>query len=187
MLSRIWFAMMAAAALWGAITGRMGEVSAGALDGASASVELCFSVAGPLILWAGVGEVLRRAGALRGLSRLLRPALRRLLGRAADRPEIAEAVSANVGANLLGLGNAATPPGMAAAEMLGRLPDPRPLERFLVLNTASLQLIPASMAAVRSACGAAEPFDIVPAVWLASAGALAAALLALRLFQGRRA
>ena len=101
-----------------------------------------------------------------------------------------EALSANVSANLLGLGNAATPMGIRAAQGMARLGGGEATDelcRFVVLNTASVQLLPTTVAAIRAAAGASEPFDILPAVWLSSgisvAAGLAAAWLFARLFR----
>ena len=125
-----------------------------------------------------------------GLARLFRPLLRRLLPKASRDPETLAAVSANVSANLLGLGNAATPLGIRAARRMARgcggiASDE--LCRLVVLNTASIQLIPATIASVRAAAGCETPFDILPAVWLASVLSVAAGLTAERLLShGRR-
>ena len=90
-------------------------------------------------------------------------------------------------ANLLGLGNAATPAGIRAAQRLHALSGGEAasdeLCRLAVLNTASIQLLPTTAAALRSACGAESPFDILPAVWISSAAGVAAGLLAERLFR----
>ena len=101
-------------------------------------------------------------------------------------PETLAAVSANVSANLLGLGNAATPLGIRAARRMARGTDGTAddeLCRLVVLNTASLQLLPTTVAGVRAACGCRTPFDILPAVWLSSAISVTAGLLAARLLQ----
>lgn len=183
-MSVIWTVMVGAAILCGLLTGTGGAVAAAALEGASAGVELALSTAGVLCLWMGVMEVMRRSGLAGGISRLLRPALRRLYPDfAADAP-VMDAVSANLSANLLGLGNAATPLGLEAARLMAaRSPGVASdsLCMLVVCNTASIQLIPTTVAAVRAAAGCAAPFDILPAVWLTSAAALAAGLGAARL------
>lgn len=105
---------------------------------------------------------------------------------ASREPETLAAVSANVSANLLGLGNAATPLGIRAARRMARGTDGTAddeLCRLVVLNTASLQLLPTTVAGVRAACGCRTPFDILPAVWLSSAISVTAGLLAARLLQ----
>ena len=102
---------------------------------------------------------------------MLRPLLHRLFPSTGQDAGLAGALSSNICANLLGLGNAATPPGIEAARRLAaRSPGAASDElcRLIVLNTASIQLIPANVAAVRSSLGCAAPFDILPAVWIAS-------------------
>ena len=167
----------------GSITGQLSAVSAAAMAGAQAAVELCLSMAGAICLWSGVMTLMDRCGLSQKLARLLRPVLRRLLPNASRDSETLAAVSANVSANLLGLGNAATPLGIRAATRMARgcggaASDE--LCRLVVLNTASIQLLPTTVAAVRSAHGCAAPFDILPAVWLSSALSVAAGLLAAR-------
>ena len=180
MLSYIWVIMVGAAFAVGAINGRLAEVGAAAMEGAAAAVELCLAIAGPICLWSGVMELLRVGGATERLSRLIKPLLSRLFPAVSGDRAVMEKISANVSANILGLGNAATPLGMAAAEALGKRcvggRASKELCNLVVLNTASLQLIPATIASVRSGLGAASPFDILPAVWIASAAALAAGL-----------
>ena len=104
-MSLIWTAMVGAAILCGLATGNGPAVARGALDGAAAGVELCLSMMGVLCLWMGVMEVMERSGIARGLTRLLRPAVRRLYPDFARDEGVMDAVSANLSANLLGLGN----------------------------------------------------------------------------------
>ena len=141
-------------------------------QGAQAGINLALSMAGSICLWTGVGRLMEKAGFTRFLSRLLRPLLSRLFPSTSDDLQLSGYISANVCANILGLGNAATPMGIQAARRLaehtqgGVASDE--LCRLVVLNTASIQLIPATVAAVRSGLGSAAPFDILPAVWVTS-------------------
>ncbi len=181
----IWAVMVGASILCGAATGQGEAVASAALEGAQAGVELCLAMAGVLCLWMGVMEVMRRAGLVRALSRLLRPLLRRLYPDFAQEEAVMEAVSANLSANVLGLGNAATPLGLEAARrMARRTPGVASdgLCMLVVCNTASVQLIPATVAGLRAAAGCRTPFDILPAVWLASAVSVTAGILAAKLF-----
>ena len=167
-----WTLMVTVSLVYGAVSGRLSAVTAAALEGAAAAVELVLVMAGTLCLWSGVLELMRRSGMAAGLSRLLRPVLRRLLPQAGRDEETLDALSANVSANLLGLGNAATPLGIQAARRMARGCSGTASDELcllVVLNTASIQLLPATIASVRSASGAQSPFDILPAVWLASA------------------
>lgn len=184
-MSVIWTVMVAAAIICGLATGQGEQVALAALEGAASGVELCLSMAGVLCLWMGVMEVMRRSGLAEGLSRLLRPVLGRLYPDFAHDKRVMDTVSANVSANLLGLGNAATPLGLEAARLMAqRTPGiaSDSLCMLVVCNTASIQLIPTTVASIRAAAGCATPFDILPAVWLASAVALAVGLSAAKLF-----
>ena len=182
----VWVVMVAASVVCGITGGNMAEVSAAALEGAKAAVELCISLAGVLCLWSGFMELLKQCGLEKELAALFRPLLRRLLPGASRDPETMAAVSGNLSANLLGLGNAATPLGIRAARHMalgaqGRASNE--LCRLVVLNTASVQLLPTTVAAVRSGCGAAAPFDILPAVWISSVLSVSVGLLAARLLE----
>lgn len=187
----VWSGMVVLSLLFGIATGRLDQVAKAALEGANSAIELSLSMAGVLCLWSGVMEVLNVCGLSAGLARIFRPVLRRLMPESAKDEETLAAVSANVSANLLGLGNAATPLGIRAARRMARDCGgvaSNELCRLVVLNTASIQLLPATVASVRSAAGCATPFDILPAVWLASVLSVAAGLTASWLFSriGRR-
>ena len=180
----IWTGMVAASVLYGICSGTIGAVGDAALEGAAAAVELCLRMAGVLCLWSGVMSIMKASGLMDGLSRLFRPLLGRLLPRACQDPETLAALSGNVSANLLGLGNAATPLGIRAARRMAEGcggAASNELCTLVVLNTASIQLLPATVAGVRAALGAESAFDILPAVWMASALSVAAGLLAAKL------
>lgn len=186
----VWTGMVTLSLVFGLLSGNLDAVAGAALEGARSAVELSLAMAGVLCLWSGVMEIMNACGLSAGLAGLFRPLLRRLLPEASRDPETLAAVSANVSANLLGLGNAATPLGIRAARRMaggcgGVASDE--LCRLVVLNTASIQLIPATIASVRAAAGCETPFDILPAVWMASALSVTAGLLAAwALSRGRR-
>nr|WP_325181768.1 spore maturation protein A [uncultured Oscillibacter sp.] len=185
----VWTGMVTLSLIFGLLSGNLDAVSAAALEGARSAIELSFSMAGVLCLWSGVMEIMNACGLSAGLARLFRPLLRRLLPEASRDPETLAEVSANVSANLLGLGNAATPLGIRAARRMARGCEGTASDELcllVVLNTASIQLIPATIASVRVAAGCGTPFDILPAVWLASVLSVAAGLTAAWLLsQGR--
>jgi spore maturation protein A len=116
------------------------------------------------------------------LSKLLQPVLFRLFPASQHDPLARDYISANICANFLGLGNAATPMGIQAAKRFSAQRNDgiasSEMCRFIVLNTASIQLIPATVAAVRSSLGSASPFDILPAVWITSLCSAASGLAA---------
>ena len=154
------------------LQGNGSALAAAVPEGAQAGISLAISLAGSLCLWSGAGKLMERIGVTRRLSRFFRPILHFLFPASETDATLAGALSANICANLLGLGNAATPMGIQAAK--GLVSRDRPdiandqLCRLIVLNTASIQLIPANVAAVRVSLGCGSPFDILPAVWITS-------------------
>lgn len=170
-MSWVWAALVGISVICAAVTGNIRGLSGAVMQGAQRGVTLSISLAGSLCLWAGIGKVMERLGLTAGLARLLRPGMVRLFPAAAEDSSLAASLSANICANFLGLGNAATPPGMEAARRLAAR-SPRiasdELCRLVVLNTASIQLIPANVVALRSSLGCSTPFDILPAVWITS-------------------
>ena len=166
--------------------GNGSALAAAVPTGAQAGITLAISIAGSLCLWSGIGKLMERIGLTGKLSKLLQPLLHRVFPESKTDSVLAGHLSANICANLLGLGNAATPMGIQAAK---RMISPHrssiatdSLCRLIVLNTASIQLIPANVAALRASLGCQTPFDLLPAVWVTSAcsaglGVLAAYLL----------
>ena len=191
LMSRVLALMAAVSLLCGAMTGRLPQVSRATADGAMEAVQLLLRMGGTLCLWNGLMEVMQVSGLTEKLARLLHPVIARLFGDYARDPRAREAIARNMAANLLGLGSAATPSGLQAAKRLKELSDRRgapPHGAFLliVLNTASLQLLPTTVAAGRAGLGAARPYDILPAVWLSSAVSVLTAITAARLMRGGR-
>ena len=148
--------------------------------GAEQAVEFCIGIAGGICLWSGVMELTEQCGLARALGRLLKKPLSRLFPASCRDEQILSALSQNISANLLGLGNAATPAGIRAAQGMAALGSRAQEElcMLVVLNTASIQLIPSTIAAVRSSYGAASAFDITAAVWISSLISLAVGLAA---------
>ncbi|MDD6032091.1 MAG: nucleoside recognition domain-containing protein [Oscillospiraceae bacterium] len=165
---------------FGILTENMEAVSRAALESAGQAVALSLTLAGTLCLWSGIMKIADRADLTEKLVRLIAPLLRLLFGRRLT-PEASRAMAMNLSANLLGLGNAATPLGLAAMRELKKAaPEPNTatdeMILFTVMNTSSLQLIPTTVAGLRQAAGSAAPMEILPAVWLVSAASLAAAI-----------
>ena len=178
----LWTGMVAVSLIFGALTGNLNALSAAALEGAQSAVELCLAMCGVMCLWTGAMEVMNQCHLTDRLASLFRPLLKRLLPNASRDSETLAAISANLSADLLGLGNAATPLGIRAVQRMQALQGGGAASAemclLVVMNTASLQLIPSTVAAVRAGLGAAQPFDILPAVWLASVCSVAAGIFA---------
>ena len=168
-MSWIWTGIVLLSILCSLASGSGGALAAATVQGAQAGVTLAVSMAGSLCLWTGVGRLMDQVGITGMLAKLLRPLLHRLFPSTKRDAVLAGDLSANICANYLGRGNAATPMGISAARRMKRGDAATDeLCRLIVLNTASIQLIPANVAAVRSALGCAAPFDILPAVWITS-------------------
>lgn len=186
MMTAIFCAMIAGGILMGALTGRMPQVSAAALTEAGRAVNLTLSLVGTFCLWGGMTRIAEQSGITRALAKAAAPLLRRLFkGLRADGAAMG-AVAMNLVANLLGLGNAATPLGIIAMremqceERAGSTATDN-MALFVAMNTASLQLLPTTTAMLRSAAGAEAPLDILSAVWVASAVSVAVAIAAAKL------
>ena len=171
-MSWIYTVILAVSIISAVILGTGGEVAAAVPAGAQAGVTLAVSIAGSICLWTGAGKLMEHIGLTQRLSWLLRPILYRLFPSTKENAALRSSLSANICANLLGLGNAATPMGILSAQRMVNRDNPTiatdEMCRLIVLNTASIQLIPANVAAVRVSLGCAAPFDILPAVWLTS-------------------
>ena len=154
------------------LTGQGAALAASIPAGAQAGITLSLTLAGSLCLWTGVGKLLDKSGVTAFLSRYLAPLLHRIFPGTKQDKELAAALSGNICANFLGLGNAATPMGIRAVQLMAqKAPAGTATDemcRLIVLNTASIQLIPATVAAVRASLGCTTPFDILPAVWITS-------------------
>lgn len=188
--------MLVLSIICAAATGRMEQLSQAAAEGTDKAVRLLISMTGSMCLWCGLMKIADRSGATGLLSKLFSPVIERLMPDVRRDSAAMRAVSANITANFLGLGNAATPLGIAAMKELHKtntLKDAPSSSMivFVVINTASIQLIPSTIAALRQAAGSASPYSILPYVWLSSALALigglcAAKLLSVRTRSGRR-
>ncbi len=186
MLGYIWAGMMAVSFLCAWMTGRMETLSQSVLDGADKAVQLVIAMAGVMCLWTGVMKIADKAGLTTVVSKMMAPVLSRLMPDYDRDSPAMRAVSANLTANLLGLGNAATPLGLAAmremqkTNRLKAAPN-NSMVMFVVLNTASLQIIPTTIAALRQAAGSVQPYAVLPYIWMTSVLTLAAGILLAKL------
>jgi len=191
----LWFLLLAAGLLVAAIDGTIDGFTRGALEGATFAVTLAVGLVGTLALWLGLLRVAEEAGLTAFVARAVRPVMRRLFPDVPPDHPAMTAMVLNVAANALGLGNAATPLGLKAMEELQTL-NPRrdtatdAMVLFLVINTSSVQLIPATVVAMRAAGGSSDPTAIVGPTLLATAistvvGVVCAKLLARTRLAGR--
>lgn len=191
-MSYVFGIMFAASLVFSLISGDVGALSEGIMESASGAVELLLSITGMLCMWSGFMRIAKDCGLIDNLSRLFAPALRRLYPDVDENSDAFRYISMNISANLLGLGNAATPLGLNAMKELKKIKNSDTASdsmlTFVVMNTASIQLLPTTVAALRRSFGSAHPFDILPCVWVTSALALTVGLGSARLISrlGRR-
>ena len=184
----LWTLLVTAAVVAAGVNGRMAELGRAALESAAGAVTLALGLAGVMALWLGLMKVAEEAGLVRALARVARPVMTRLFPDVPPDHPAMGAMIMNVSANVLGLGNAATPFGVRAMRELETL-NPHPgaatdaQALFCALNTASVQLSPATVIALRSAAGSRAPGEIIGATFLASACGTTAAVVAATLLR----
>ncbi len=182
MLGRVFGCMCLISFVFAIYTGNSEGLLIAVLDGASGAVTLTISLCGMMALWCGIMKVFEGAGLIERLSRLLSPLLRRCFSAAYRSGEGIGEISANISANLLGIGNAATPLALAAMKKLQAInPDKSTASADMitlaVMNTASLNIIPSTIIALRRAAGSAEPHAVIAPIWIVSAACATLALL----------
>lgn len=161
--------------IFAAFGGQMGQMTSAVLAKSGEAVELVISLCGVICLWSGIMRVAQRAGILEKLAHILSPIVSFLFKGVKKGGKAAGLITMNIAANILGLGNASTPLGIAAmkaiaeedASFKGDIATDDMI-MLAVLNTASLQIVPTTAAALRAANGAEKPFDILPCVWIVS-------------------
>ncbi len=188
MLNYIWLALVLLAVTIGGWNGHLKEVTEGAFDGAKTAVTIALGLIGIMALWLGVMRLAERAGLVQKLALLLRPVMSRLFpGVPNDHPAMGSMLM-NMAANMLGLGNAATPLGLRAMRDLERL-NPHPgtatnaMCTFLAINTSSVQLIPTTAIAILLAAGSTNPTRIVGTSLLATLCAATVAITMVKLLE----
>ncbi len=191
MLNLVWALMILIAFIFSMFTGKTEALSDSVISGATSAVELIFSIIGIICFWSGMMEIADKSGITKGIAKVFSPVLSKLFKNVDKDSDAMKSISLNISANLMGLGNAATPLGLNAMKELKQINHNKPVATddmilFVVLNTASLQLIPTTLCAYRSKFGSTAPFEIIPCVWLTSAVALTVAISVAKLFMSKK-
>lgn len=190
-MAYVFGAMIALSFVFSLIAGNTAALSEGIMASAEGAVTLLFSISGMLCVWSGFMRIAKDCGLIDKLSRLCAPILKRLYPDVEVESDAFRYISMNISANLLGLGNAATPLGLnAMKELKKRNPTnvaSDSMLTFVLMNTASIQLLPTTVAVLRKSYGSQHPFDILVCVWLTSALALTAGLISAKLLSRRSA
>lgn len=182
MLNYLWSFLVIISVICSVFLGNTHNLSTAFVDSTAEAIGLLTTLAGVICLWSGLMKIAEASGLNALISKLFAPLLKRLFPRLDPRSAAFESICMNVSANLLGLGNTATPLGLKAMRELHYLNGERETASdemviFVVINTASLQLIPTMLASLRGNYGSAAPFEILVPVWISSAAALTVALI----------
>ncbi len=183
MINYIWAGMVVFSVIAALFAGRADALSSAIISSASDAVSLCIRLGGTMCLWGGLMEIAEKSGLTGVVCRVLSPILKLIFPKMDMKSKTAKAISMNVTANLLGLGNAATPLGLEAmrclqAENSSKERASGDMIKFVVMNSAAFHLIPTTVASMRQDYGCKTPFDIMPASWVSSAAALTVGLTA---------
>lgn len=190
MLNYLWGLMIIIGIGYGALQGKMTEVTNAILDSSQEAVSLCITMVGIMSVWVGLMEIAKTSGLIQSATNKIRPFIKFMFPDIPDNHPAGEYITTNIIANILGLGWAATPAGLKAMDALAKLEEERgnphylrhkknrPASRemctFLVINISSLQLVPVSIIAYRAQYGSVNPTDIVlPAILATSVSTLA--------------
>lgn len=188
MLNYIWCAIIILSVICAILTGNIDQLSNSVLSSAADAIELIITMCGTVCLWSGLISIADKSGASRSIARILSPVLSKLFPDLDKDGKAFKSICANVTANLLGLGNAATPLGIKAMKELAesnkssRLSHTanRSMIMFMILNTSSIQLMPTMIISILSANGNENPTSIIPCVWIASLSGVIVAVLAVK-------
>ena len=191
MLNYIWGGMIIISLVTSLFTGRVEQTAAAAAEGACAAIESCISLLGIMCLWTGIAKIGERAGIVRFFSYILRPITRLIFPRLSPDSPALHAIVLNVVANLLGMGNAATPLGIKAVNELNKLNKNKRVASdemcmFVVINTASIQLLPATLISMRQSFGSANPGEVTVPVGIVSICALVVGVSMAKILERRR-
>lgn len=190
MLNIIWPLFIAISFIYALISGNIEKVSNGIFESCSSAVELTITFFGTICLWNGIIAICKQTSLMSKLTKILQPAIRFLFPELKNNNQAKEEISMNIIANLLGLGNAATPLGLKAMETLQKENSKKDtlsnsMVMFIVLNTASLQIIPTNVIAIRSSLGSAAPSNIIIQVWVATIIAAVVGIIATKVLMKR--
>lgn len=190
MMNYIWGVSILISILCAVCTGKINSLSSAILTGAGDAVTLIISILGMMAMWSGIMKIAQKSGITDFLSKLFLPIIKLLFPDCPLKSNAAKAICMNITANLLGLGNAATPFGIKAMQELkkeSKMKNPlvatNSMIMFVVINTASLQLIPTFLCTLRQNYGSKNPMDIAPVLWITSLAALTVGTVSSKIFE----
>lgn len=183
MMNYIWAILVLVSIVFAITTGKGSEIGGALLSSGEASINLLLTLASTVSLWSGVMAIADSSGITKSLSTLFRPVLKLLFSDYKDDDIVMNAVSTNITANLIGLGNAATPAGLKAIASMykGENKINNSMATFIVMNTSSIQIVPTTIVALRLSKGSTAPMEIAPCIWISSICALLVGIISTKL------
>ena len=186
MLNIIWPIFIIISFIYAILNGRVAEVNNSVFESTKSAVELTISLLGTICLWNGIMQIASKTSIVKHLTKLLNPIMRKIFPDIKKGEKVHEEITMNIIANIMGLGNAATPLGLKAMKSMQRKNSDKSrltnsMAMFIVLNTASIQLIPTTVIAIRSSLGSSNPTAMIIPVWIATICAAIAAILSSKL------
>ena len=186
MLNKIWPAFLIISFIYAIFSGKLPEVNNSIFESTSNAIELCLTLIGTMSLWCGIIKIAMETSLVNKLIKILKPILKKLFPEINEKDEVHKEISMNIIANLLGLGNAATPLGLKAMKSLQKKNNKEELSNsmaiLIVLNTASIQLIPTTVIAIRTTLGAENPTEMLIPIWIATIAAAMSAIISAKIF-----
>lgn len=187
MLNKIWPVFFILSFIYAIFLGKLPEVNNSMFESTSSAIELCLTLVGTMGLWCGMIKIVMETTAVDKLIKILKPILRKLFPDINEEDESHKEISMNIIANLLGLGNAATPLGLKAMKSLQKVNKNKQelsnsMAILIVLNTASIQLIPTTVIAIRTTLGSQNPTEMLLPIWIATIVAATSAIFSAKLF-----
>ena len=183
MLNKIWPFFIIISFIYAIYSGNFSNINNAIFESADQTVELCLTMFGTLCLWNGIMKIAIKTSMIEKLTKFLKPVISFIFPEIKNDKKISREISMNMVANILGLGNAATPLGLKAMESMQKINTDKsklsnPMAMFILINTASLQIVPTTVISIRSSLGSQEPTKIIFAVWIATITAFSTAIIA---------
>lgn len=187
MLNILWPILIIISYIYACLSGNLDKINTGVFESSKSAVELCITFLGTLTLWCGIMEIAKRSTLSSKIATFLSPLIKFLFPDIDKREKVYDEISLNITANMLGLGNAATPLGIKAMQSLNEKNPKKDcltnsMAMLILLNTASLQIIPTTVIAIRASLNSQNPTGIILPVWISTICAAIAGVTAVKLF-----
>ena len=187
MLNKIWPIFLIISFIYSLFSGKLPEVNNSIFEATQSSVNLCLNLLGTMCLWCGIIKIAMQTSLVDKLKKLFKPLLKKIFPDINEKDEVYKEISMNIIANLFGLGNAATPLGLKAMKSLQKTNKNKnelsnSMAMLIVLNTASIQIIPTTVIAIRSSLDSKDATQMLVPIWIATICAAMAAITASKIF-----